>query len=55
VIEVLGSRIGADGSIPVPGGTENERLTPLTLSERPGRRSRALLTNAQIEADPGPP
>jgi hypothetical protein len=50
-IEGLRSRIGADGSIPVPGGTENERLTPLTLSPRPGRRSRALFTDDQIEAD----
>jgi hypothetical protein len=50
-IERLRSRIGADGSLPVPGGTENERLTPLTLSSRPGRRSRALFTEDQIEAD----
>jgi hypothetical protein len=50
-IEALRSRIGADGSIPVPGGTESERLTPLTLSERPGRRSRALFTGDQIAAD----
>jgi hypothetical protein len=50
-IEQLRSRIGADGSIPVPGGTENERLSPLTLSQRPGARSRALFTGDQIEAD----
>jgi hypothetical protein len=50
-IDDLRSRIGADGSMPVPGGTEDERLTPLTLSERPGRRSRALFTDDQIEAD----
>jgi hypothetical protein len=50
-IEDLRSRIGADGSIPVPGGTEDERLTPLTLSPRPGARSRALFTDEQIEAD----
>ena len=36
-IEVLRPRIGDDGSIPVPGGTENERLTPLTLAPRPAR------------------
>jgi hypothetical protein len=47
----LRSRIGADGSIRVPGGTENERLTPLTLSPLPGRRSRTLFTDDQIEAD----
>ena len=50
-LAALRGRIGADGSIPVPGGTENERLTPLALSERPGRRSRALFTDDQIEAD----
>ena len=50
-IEDLRPRVGADGSMPVPGGTENERLTPLTLSERPGGRSRVLFTDDQIEAD----
>ena len=40
-----------DGSLPVPGGTENERLTPLRLSGRPGRRSRALFSDDQIERD----
>jgi len=50
-IESLRSQIGADGMIAVPGGTEDERLTPLTLSPRPGARSRALFTEAQIEAD----
>jgi hypothetical protein len=50
-IEGLRSRIGADGSMPVPGGTDDERLTPLTLSPRPAGRSRALFTNDQIDAD----
>jgi hypothetical protein len=50
-IESLRSRIGPDGSMPVPGGTENECLTPLTLSPRPDGRSRALFTHQQIEAD----
>ncbi len=50
-IESLRWRIGADGSIAVPGGTEDERLTPLTLSRRPGARSRALFAEEQIEAD----
>jgi hypothetical protein len=50
-VEGLRSRIEADGSIPVPGGTENERLTPLVLSPRPGRRSRALFTEEQIQTD----
>jgi hypothetical protein len=50
-IESLRSRLGADGTIPVAGGTENERLTPLALSPRPEGRSRALFTDDQIEAD----
>jgi hypothetical protein len=50
-IEGLRSWIGVDGSMPVAGGTEKERLTPLTLSARPGRRSRALFSDEQIEAD----
>lgn len=49
--ERLRPRLGTDGSIPVPGGTEDERLTPLALSERPGSLSRRLFTAPQIEAD----
>jgi hypothetical protein len=51
VIDGLRSRLGEDGSMPVAGGTQDERLTPLTLSPRPGARSRALFTHEQIEAD----
>jgi hypothetical protein len=50
-IEGLRPQLDRDGCIRVPGGTENERLTPLTLSERPGARSRALFTDGQIERD----
>jgi hypothetical protein len=50
-IERLRPKLEPDGSIRVHGGTEDERLTPLTLSERPRLRSRALFTAAQIEAD----
>jgi hypothetical protein len=50
-IERLRPHLDADGSIPVRGGAENERLTALTLSGRPGRRSRALFTPDQIDAD----
>lgn len=50
-IERLRPRLGPDGSIAVSGGIENERVTPLALSERPGARSRALFTREQIEAD----
>jgi hypothetical protein len=50
-IERFRPQLEPDGSIPVPGGAEDERLTPLTLSERPGARSRALFTDEQVEAD----
>lgn len=50
-IERLRAKVGPDGSLPVRGGTENERLTPLVLSERPGARSRVLFSETQIEAD----
>ncbi|HEY2319665.1 MAG TPA: hypothetical protein VGH67_15265 [Solirubrobacteraceae bacterium] len=50
-IERLRSRLGRDGAIPVPGGAENERLTPLALSSRPEGRSRRLFAPDQIEAD----
>jgi hypothetical protein len=49
--EGLRPMIGADGTIAVPGGTEDERLTPLAMSDRPGKRSRALFGDDQIEAD----
>jgi hypothetical protein len=50
-IQELRPLIAADGSIPVPGGTEDERLTALTLAPRPGGRSRTLFTDEQIAAD----
>jgi|SRR5829696_1422224 len=50
-IAALRDRIGPDGTLAVPGGTADERLTPLDLSDRPGRRSRALFTEAQIQAE----
>jgi hypothetical protein len=50
-VERLRARIGPDGTLPVAGGTEDERLTPLTLSQQPDGRSRALFTDDQIEAD----
>jgi hypothetical protein len=50
-IETLGARIEPDGTIPVPGGTEDERLTPLALSPHPGSRSRSLFAEEMIEAD----
>lgn len=50
-VERLRAQIGPDGSIPVPGGTEDERLTPLALSPHPGTRSSALFADEQIAAD----
>jgi hypothetical protein len=50
-IESLRGQLGPDGTIPVPGGAEDERLTPLALSPHPGARSRALFTGDQIDAD----
>ena len=50
-VERLRPALDADGCLDVPGGTENERLTPLDLSPRPGSPSRALFTDDQIEAD----
>jgi hypothetical protein len=50
-IESLRPKLGPDGTIPVPGGTEDERLTALVLSPRPGLRSRALFSKEHIEAD----
>ncbi len=47
----LATMLDADGSIAVAGGTEGERLTALTLSERPGTRSRSIFTDDQIDAD----
>jgi hypothetical protein len=52
-IDDLDPSLASDGSMLVPGGTEDERLTPLALSERPGGRSRVLFTEAQIEDDLG--
>lgn len=43
--------ISADGSVPVSGGTEGERIDLLEVSPRPGSRSRVLFTRDQVEAD----
>ena len=50
-IAPLAQLLDADGSLPVPGGTADERLRPLALSPRPGARSRAVFSESQIEAD----
>jgi hypothetical protein len=50
-IERLRPALRADGSLPVPGGTEDEKVTPLALVPDPAARSRRLFTAEQIEAD----
>jgi hypothetical protein len=50
-IETLRPQLRADGTLPVPGGTEGEHLTPLALSPRRALRSRELFTSAQIDAN----
>jgi hypothetical protein len=50
-IERLRPALDEDGSVPVPGGTENERITALTLSPGPGNRSRILFAREQIDHD----
>lgn len=43
--------IRADGTLPVSGGTDDEQLTALTLSPRPGTRSRALFDAEAIDGE----
>jgi hypothetical protein len=50
-IETLRPQLRADGTLPVPGGTEGEHLTPLALSPRRESRSRELFTREQIDAN----
>jgi hypothetical protein len=50
-LERLRPALEADGSLAVPGGTENEKITPLDISPSPGLPSRALFTDEQIAAD----
>jgi hypothetical protein len=48
-IASLGRRVDVSAIAP-PGGIEGEALRPLDLSPRPGSRSRALVSDAAIEA-----
>lgn len=50
-LERLRAALDPEGCVAVPGGTENEKLTPLDFSPRPDVPSRALFTEEQIEAD----
>jgi hypothetical protein len=49
VLQTLAPLLRPDGSVAVPGGKDHESLTALTLSPRPGSRSRNLFTDGQIE------
>ena len=51
IIDRLRPLLDEDGCIPVAGGMDGERVTPLDLSGQPGSRSRSLFTEAQIAAD----
>lgn len=45
------AHLGPHGCVPVPGGTDDEKLTPLVLSPRPNSSSRSLWSDQQIQAD----
>lgn len=50
-VGALRGKVRDDGSIAVPGGTEDEKLTVTTLAPRPGAPSRTIFTGAQVAAD----
>ncbi|MFA4927825.1 MAG: hypothetical protein WC558_04875 [Patulibacter sp.] len=50
-IDRIAALLRDDGSLPVSGGTDDERLTALTLSPRPNRRSRGLFPAELIERE----
>ncbi len=50
-LDRLRPALDGDGCVAVPGGTEDEKITPLVLSPRPGLPSRRLFTEQQVEAD----
>jgi len=50
-LERLRPALDRDGCIAVPGGTEDEKITPLALSPRPGLPSRRLFSAPQLTAD----
>ncbi len=47
----LGAMLPESGSLPVPGGSEGEELTPLDISPAPGRPLRDLLSEDAVEAE----
>jgi hypothetical protein len=50
-VERLRGALRPDGTVGVDGGVEDEKITPLVLSPRPGSPSRAVLTDAQVSGD----
>lgn len=50
-VERLRGALRPDGTVGVDGGVEDEQITPLVLSPRPGSPSRAILTEAQVTDD----
>ncbi|WP_423461761.1 hypothetical protein ACO229_13575 [Promicromonospora sp. MS192] len=50
-VERLRPALREDGTIRVEGGQDDEQLTPLIISPRPGTPSRALFTEAQIAGE----
>jgi hypothetical protein len=50
-VERLRGALRPDGTVGVDGGVEDEQITPLVLSPRPGSPSRAVLTDAQVSGD----
>lgn len=50
-LERLRPALREDGTIPVGGGQEDEKLRPLEISTRPGAPSRALFSSGQISAE----
>ena len=49
-VERLRGALRPDGTVGVEGGVEDEQITPLVLSPRPGSPSRAILTDASSPA-----
>jgi hypothetical protein len=50
-LKALADKVGADGSVPVPGGTDGEALRPLVLSPHPDAASRSLFRPEHVETD----
>lgn len=51
LVRAWGSDVGTDGSVPVEGGAEGERLYALDLAPAPGSAARALFSDDVVTAD----